>query len=54
MAAVVGALLEDVVVEVGAGTAGEAQDVVSAGLLALVPMPCLLHPLRLRLLVVPL
>ena len=44
-----GAALEDVVVEVGAGAAGDAQDVEGARLLALmlVPMLYLLHALRL-------
>ena len=47
-----GAALEDEVVEVGAGCAGDAQDVEGADLLALmlVPMLYLLHALRLRLL----
>ena len=44
-----GAALEDVVVEVGAVAAGDAQDVEGAGLFALmlVPMLYLLHALRL-------
>ena len=44
-----GAALEDEVVEVGAGCAGDAQDVEGADLLALmlVPMLYLLHALRL-------